>query len=145
MAEKTSKTSEDANNSETVSDVSDKVQSTLDKFLETADVNKAYGEPVKEGDATIIPTAEVMTMMGFGLGGGSGVENERSSGTGSGGGGGGRTLSRPVAVVIATPEGVRVDPVIDITKIVLAGTTALGFMFTTMMRMNSRRRAFKAE
>jgi hypothetical protein len=46
-----------------------------------------------------------------------------------------------VAVVIASPEGVRVEPVFDITKIALAGLTALGFMVGMMFRMSSRRRA----
>jgi hypothetical protein len=44
-----------------------------------------------------------------------------------------------VAVVVASPEGVRVEPVVDITKIALAGLTALGFMVGMMFRMSSRR------
>jgi uncharacterized spore protein YtfJ len=65
-------------------------------------------------------------------------------GKGSGGGGGGRILSRPVAVVIASPEGIRVEPVLDITKIALAGLTAMGFMVGMMFRMSRRHHALPA-
>jgi uncharacterized spore protein YtfJ len=65
-------------------------------------------------------------------------------GKGNGGGGGGRILSRPVAVVIASPEGVRVEPVVDITKVALAGLTALGFMIGMMFRMSRRRHALRS-
>jgi uncharacterized spore protein YtfJ len=60
-------------------------------------------------------------------------------GEGFGGGGGGRVFSRPVAVIIAAPEGVRVEPVVDVTKIGLAALTAAGFMFGMWMRMTRPR------
>ena len=104
------------------------MQNTLDEFLATADVHAVYGEPIEHGDTLIIPSAEVLCAMGFGAGYGSGsnVETEGAegaapaSGSGGGGGGGGRVFSRPVAIVVAGPDGVRVEPVIDVTKIALA-------------------------
>jgi uncharacterized spore protein YtfJ len=121
-------------------------QSTMEEFLATADVRAVYGEPIQHGETTIIPTAEVLAGMGFGFGSGKGTGEDQNTGkptqgSGSGGGGGGRVLSRPVAVVVASPEGVRVEPVVDITKIALAGLTALGFMVGMMFRMSSRRHA----
>jgi len=56
-------------------------------------------------------------------------------GAGGGGGGGGRVFARPVAVIISGPEGVRVEPVVDATKIALAFFTALGFMVGMAARM----------
>lgn len=124
----------------------DRFQETMEEFLAAADVSVVYGEPIKHEDTMIIPTAEVLCGLGFGVGNGSGTSAEQnlekpSQGSGSGGGGGGRILSRPVAVVIASPEGVRVEPVVDITKIGLAALTAVGFMVGMMFRMSSRRRA----
>jgi uncharacterized spore protein YtfJ len=121
-------------------------QETVEEFLAAADVRVVYGEPVMHEDTMIIPTAEVLCALGFATGSGSGMDSSSnpehpSGGKGSGGGGGGRILSRPVAVVVASPEGVRVEPVFDITKIALAGITALGFMVGMMFRMSSRRRA----
>lgn len=117
------------------------IESTMDKFLDTAGVEAVYAAPIKHADSMIIPAAEVLCVMGFGAGSGSGVgtsseEGQESGyGTGGGGGGGGRTLSRPVAVIVASPDGVRVEPVIDPTKIALAALTAGGFMMGMMMRM----------
>ncbi len=117
---------------------------TVEEFLAAADVRVVYGEPIKHDDTLIIPAAEVLCGLGFGLGSGSGTSTDKDAekpnrGSGSGGGGGGRILSRAVAVVVASPEGVRVEPVIDLTKIALAGLTAMGFMVGMMFRMNSRR------
>jgi uncharacterized spore protein YtfJ len=118
----------------------DAVQNTLTQFLDTANVNRVYGAPIRRGDVTIIPAAEVLVGLGFGAGAGSGTSPEQegdgtgvSGGSGGGGGGGGRTLSRPVAVVIISPDGVRVEPVVDTTKVALAAITAGGFMLATLM------------
>jgi uncharacterized spore protein YtfJ len=70
--------------------------------------------------------------MGFGVGGGETGELGADSG---GGGGGGSVYSRPVAVIISSPEGVRVDPVFDLTKIALAGMTTGLLMFGMVARL----------
>ncbi len=113
----------------------DMVQETIETFLDTADVSRVYAEPIEHGDTIIIPAAEVVAAMGFGAGFGSGGSDEEGSGTGGGGGGGGQTFARPVAVIIASPEGVRVEPVIDPTKIALTAMTAFGFIFATIAKM----------
>ena len=127
----------------------DAFQETMEEFLAAADVRVVYGEPIQHEDTIIIPTAEVLCGLGFGVGSGGATSTEvhpdnPSMGKGSGGGGGGRILSRPVAVVIASPEGIRVEPVVDITKIALAGLTAMGFMVGMMFRMGRRHRALPA-
>lgn len=134
------------------------IKEIMDKFVDTASVDAVYGKPVKSGDLIIIPAAEVMCGMGFGMGMGFGIgpesehpsgessgesaDNEQaqeggvpSGGAGSGGGGGGYTFSRPVALVISSPDGVRVEPVIDRTKILIAALTTAGFMVGMMARM----------
>lgn len=123
-------------------DTTSDVNKTMEALIETANVDRVYGEPIEVGDTKIIPTSENLTLMGFGFGSGYGQgtseedeEGEPSVGAGSGGGGGGRTFSRPVAVVIASPEGVRVEPVFDRTKIALAAVTAAGFMASMVFRM----------
>jgi uncharacterized spore protein YtfJ len=121
----------------------DLAKNTMDNFLSAASVNAVYGAPIQSGDSLIIPTAEVLSGMGFGFGTGVGNNDAKdeegkpvqSSGGGGGGGGGGRVLSRPVAVVIASPEGVRVEPVVDVTKVALAALTAGGFILGMLLRM----------
>jgi uncharacterized spore protein YtfJ len=124
----------------TTREAADVIESTMEKFLEAASVEHVYSEPVKYGDTVVIPAAEIISAAGFGIGLGSGSggddeEGESGSGAGGGGGGGGRVLARPVAVVIATPEGVRVEPVADRTKVLLALITTLGFMFSVLARI----------
>ena len=122
------------------------VQNTLGDFFDTASVDAAYGAPIKDGDTLLIPTAEVLSVMGFGVGAGYGsgnVESEEEEspeagvgeGGGGGGGGGGKVLSRPVAVIISSNGSVRVEPIFDITKIALAALTAAGFMVGMLARM----------
>jgi uncharacterized spore protein YtfJ len=137
------------------------MKDTLGDFLEAGSVKAVYGEPIKEGETVIIPSAEVLAVMAFGAGSGYGKgrqegpeerkaeqeavteEEYTGEGGGSGGGGGGRILSRPAAVVIVSPEGVRVEPVVDITKIALAALTASGFILGMLFRMMQPRRALK--
>ncbi len=117
------------------------VQETLSKLIDAADVTKVYGRPIKQGDVAVIPASENLTLMGFGVGAGGGSEGSENGpvGTGGGGGGGGRTLSRPVAIIVVTPEGAYVEPVMDPTKVALAAITAAGFMFGMMLRMKRKR------
>ncbi len=124
------------------------VQESHEELLKTAGPSLAYGRPVKSGDITIIPTSEVLVFSGFGYGSGygQGFEGERaepSEGGGGGGGGGGKTLSRPVAVVVVSPAGVRVEPIYDMTKIYMAAITAAGFMLAMLVKFMRPTRLFK--
>ncbi|MDR3572985.1 MAG: spore germination protein GerW family protein [Anaerolineaceae bacterium] len=135
------------------------VTTEMDKLMAAANVEAVYGKPIHHNETIIIPASEVFAVMG--VGGGSwmmkgepsevaeeveakeeGEEEKMHSGNGGGGGGGGYTFARPVALVIAGPDGVRVEPVFDRTKVALAAFTAFGFMFATMARMMSRRPRF---
>lgn len=111
------------------------VQDTMELFLSAADVHAVYAEPVVHGENLIIPAAEILSGAGFGYGAG-GSASPQEGGGGGGGGGGGRVFSRPVAVIVASPGGVKVQPVFDFTKIALAGITAFGFMLATYARIN---------
>ncbi|MHB0877141.1 MAG: hypothetical protein ACYC5O_13980 [Anaerolineae bacterium] len=122
------------------------VHDTLGDFLDSASVERVYGEPVVHGETLVIPAAEVMVGLGFGLGSGygpaaEGEGNGRSPmGGGGGGGGGGRTFARPVALVVMGPQGVKVKPVVDPTKIVLAALATFGFMMAMIARIFAPRR-----
>lgn len=140
-------------NMEEISDVEQAVgvvDTTLDRFLDAASVDMVYGEPIEYGNTLIIPSAELVAGLGFGVGAGSFMQPKKEqkekeeeakedelggSGGGGGGGGGGRIFTRPVAVIVASPEGVVIKPVVDTTKIALAALTAAGFMFSVLSRM----------
>lgn len=114
------------------------VTDNVDKFLDAANVKSVYGEPTRVGENVVIPSAEVFGILGIG-GGSGGGRGAEGTGSGSGIGGGGRVLARPVAAIVITPNDVRVEPIVDITKIWLAGLTAAGFVFAMMARMSRRR------
>jgi uncharacterized spore protein YtfJ len=119
------------------------VEDTLKNMLDVAHVSSVYAQPVQAGDTTIISAAEVFGGLGFGTGYGFGTDSQQNKPAGgSGGGGGGFVQSRPVAVIIASPEGVRVEPVVDVTKIALAALTTFGFMFATLRRMQRQQLRF---
>ena len=117
----------------------------MDGLHAVASVEAVYGAPIKQRDTIIIPTAEVVAVSGFGGGQGfGGPENgaNAAGGAGGGGGGGGSAHARPVAVIIVSPEGVRVEPVFDLTKIALAGVTLAAFAVGMLARMSKMRRTF---
>ncbi len=123
----------------------------IEKLFSVAQPGAVFSEPVTVEGRTIITTSEVMVGMGvgYGIGAGSatGEENgeeddqedeaEMTSGEGYGGGGGGGGFStgRPVAAIIVEPEGVRIEPIVDVTKIGLAFITVLGSIFLMGFRI----------
>ena len=90
----------------------------LDRLMDVS-ADRVYAEPVHIGDRVVIPAASIEFAGGFGFGGDS-----ESNG---GGGGGGYQAGRPVAIIEAGPNGVRVKPVIDFTRV---GLTLLAAALT---------------
>lgn len=72
----------------------------------TADAETVYGEPVTQGDRTVVPVARVGYRFGAGFGGGEGGE-DGDGGSGFGGGGGGTVDARPAGALEVTPGGTR--------------------------------------
>ncbi len=112
----------------------------LKKLFLVAEPGAVFGQPVNQGDYTVITAAEVSVGMGLGFGAGSGLDKQGEGGSGGGGGGGGASMGRPVAVITIGPRGVHVDPIVDVSKIVLAFLTALGALVMGWWRMRKASR-----
>jgi len=117
----------------------------LGRLFDVASAETVFGEPVQQGDYTLITASEFTVGLGFGfgVGGGEGMDEDEETGGegfGGGGGGGGGSMGRPVAVIAVGPHGVTVEPVIDATKIALAFATALGSMFLMFSKMRKASR-----
>ncbi len=110
------------------------VEESLDRLLAVARAGAVFGQPVTQGDTTIIPCSEVAAAIGLGGGSGYGPEGQGQAG-GNGAGGGGGARSRPVAAIVITPQGVRVEPVLDVTRIVLASMVTGGFALAWLIRL----------
>jgi len=112
----------------------------VEKLFAVAEPGAVFSEPLNVGERTLITAAEVKVGMGFGFGGGIGTDEAsedtaQDSGAGFGGGGGGASGGRPIAAISIGPEGVAVEPIVDVTKIALAFFTALGSMFIMLIKM----------
>lgn len=111
------------------------VERSIELLASTSDPASVFGDPVQHGDTLVIPCAEAYMGMGMGGGSGGGEDDEGESGSGSGAGSGGVARGRPVAAIIISSAGVRVEPIVDITKIALAGFTTLAFVVYWLGRL----------
>jgi len=93
----------------------------IEEMRDKASVNAVYGEPVKVGEKTIIPVADIKYGFGLGYGESAPASDEEEEIPSGGGGVGGGIAARPVAVVEISDEGVVVKPVTDEGRIALAG------------------------
>ena len=99
----------------------------VEELRETASANVTLGEPQEIEGRVFIPVAAVGT--GFGMGFEQGVteDGEVEGEDEAEGGGGGRSGSRPVAVIEVTAEETLVRPILDETKIALAGIALIAW------------------
>jgi uncharacterized spore protein YtfJ len=104
-----------------------------DKIYAAAQPSAVFSAPVVSGPYTINTASEVAAAGGFGFGTGSG--SRQASGetlpsgqpapiANGGGGGGGGSTGRAVAAIVIGPDGVKVQPIVDVTKVGLAAIGA---------------------
>ena len=114
----------------------------IGRLFDVTKPDAVYAEPVEVGNYTVITASELVVTVGAGYGGGCGSDPTRSTGengepavgSGGGGGGGGIATGRPVAAITIGPEGTKVDPIIDPTKIAIAFFTTFTAMIITIMQ-----------
>ncbi len=80
----------------------------MEKLLSSKSV---VGEPMVVDGHTIVPLLSLGFGFGAGGGGGKGKKGDGQDGEGSGGGTGGGGGVKPVAVIIISKDGVRVEPI----------------------------------
>lgn len=104
----------------------------FEKLVERLGPQAVFGEPVRTGDTTVIPVAEVRT--GFGFGGGQGHKTDEE---GRGGGGGAGIRATPRGYIYVTEGRVRYRPIRRFGPLALAGfTLAVGLVasFVPLLR-----------
>jgi uncharacterized spore protein YtfJ len=124
--------------SESIKTAQEKVSAALSHLFDVAQAGSVFSEPITVGDRVVITAAEVTVGVGIGMGAGMGSDEGeegkeavegKTSGGGGGGGGGGGAQARPVATITVGPNGVHVEPIVDVTKLGIAFFTALGAIF----------------
>jgi uncharacterized spore protein YtfJ len=114
----------------------------MNKLFVAAQPESLFSAPVVQGEYAVVMASEMIGGLGYGFGGGGGTgpqatdgSAEGGFGSGGGGGGGGSMMARPVAAISIGPDGVRVEPIMDPTKIAIAFFTTLAAMFVTLSRI----------
>jgi uncharacterized spore protein YtfJ len=107
----------------------------LERLFAAAQPGAVFSEPVSAGAYTVITASEVSLGGGFGFGGGygptshaDGSASETAVAGGKGGGGAGGSTGRPIAAIIIGPDGVKVQPIVDVTKFLLTMIGTMRFM-----------------
>lgn len=91
----------------------------LGQVHDRASVRTVFGDPLQVDGRTIVPVAKVQYGLGFGMGR---KEKEKEEEAGGEGGGGGAGVSiRPIAVLEISGQETKVKPVVDVTRLALAG------------------------
>lgn len=126
---------------ERISRGQDIIRNLHDRLGAAAHQDAVFGTPVQSGDRIVIPAAEVTTAMGFGFGlGRDAKKDHREAAIGGGGGGGGMGSGHPVAVIIVEPDGVRIKPILDYTKLGLGALATVGGLLLLMRAMQKTKR-----
>ncbi len=119
----------------------------IEEMIDRLSAKAVFGEPIHEGDVTLIPVARVTYGFGYGSGSGRGMDEEDTAaagpaeGSGSGVGGGG--MAKPQGFIRIDAEGVRYEPVADPARIPLAGVLMIAwnvFWITQAIRAFARKR-----
>lgn len=121
---------------------SETLEQTMSRLVNIARTDAVFGQPVQRDGVTIIPCSEIA--LGLGLGAGSAPRqhvNAEQKQEGEGMGGGGGVRERPVAVIVMTPDGVRVRPIPNVTRIAVSLCTAAACVFLWLARRNQKARA----
>jgi uncharacterized spore protein YtfJ len=98
---------------ESMEDLENLLKLSLGEIEKVLSSKSVVGEPMKIGDATLIP----LNSVGFGFGGGGGTgkgelpSNTSGSGEGTGAGVGGGGGIKPTAIIIIDKDGVRVESI----------------------------------
>ena len=120
----------------------EKMFDTLEGLRSSASVDAAFGQPQEIEGRTMIPVSAVRVGMGVGFGQGTADEptepQDAAEEPPGGGGAGGGAVARPVALIEVTSNETVIHPIIDETKVALAGI-ALGAWVVFVLLVTLRR------
>jgi uncharacterized spore protein YtfJ len=122
----------------------------IDKIYAAAQPDAVFSTPFVSGEYTIITAREVGAGGGFGFGMGTApaetesndvaAEAKHTAGGGAAGGGGG-SMGRPIAAIVIGPNGVKVKPIVDATKVALAAIGAWSAVAIVAARISRGKKA----
>jgi uncharacterized spore protein YtfJ len=120
-----------------------KVNSQVDELIRRMNAKAVFGEPIQQGNVTLIPVASVTYAFGSGQGWGRGTnpkegqpaEPEGSQGEGAGAGGGGGGLARPLGYIKIDENGAKYEPTMNMTLVSISGMMMVAWNLFWVMKM----------
>ena len=106
--------------------------SKLEVLRDVLTVKRVFGEAYEAHGVTVIPVAAVRG--GGGGGGGEDLQQQLGAGVGL------AVIARPVGVFVVSDQGVRWEPAVDNTRIVLGGQLVAVAAILLLRRLARRRR-----
>jgi uncharacterized spore protein YtfJ len=122
-----------------LSEAAAKVNSQVDEMMSRMNTSAVFGEPIHQGDLTLIPVGSVMYGFGSGQGYGRGKDEKAGEdapmGEGAGAGGGGGGISRPLGFIKIDASGAKWEPTMDMTRVSVGGMLLAGWIVFWVMKM----------
>ena len=123
----------------------------IEQMIEKISADSVFGTAIQHGDTVVIPVAQARFGFGYGGGGGksrkpeaSGSEEDAGVAEGNGGGGGAGGAMNPLGYIHISPTEVKFEPVVDATRIPLAGILMAAWaVFWTMATIRSVAKIFR--
>lgn len=128
----------------------------MERIFKALQPGPVFGAPVVAGEYTVITASELASGGGFGMGRNTIADHTESTGrvesptpndnlpANWGGGGGGGAVGRPVALVVIGPKGVKVEPVVDVTKVIVTTFLMWRKMMPSLVKASAIRKMRKA-
>jgi uncharacterized spore protein YtfJ len=104
------------------------VNEVIDRARDALNVRRVFGEPIQQGEVTVIPAAWVSGGGGGGAGKGPSEGTETSS---KGSGSGFALRARPAGAFVMRQGQVRWKPAVDVNRIVLGTQVLVGLLLLT--------------
>lgn len=109
------------------------VEQALGRLTETATGEAVFGPPMERGEITLIPCSELSMALGAGSGNNP-TKDQKKPAAGDGLGGGGGMKKRPLAIIVVKRDGVQVQPIVDVNKMVRMVFITLGIALVLLTR-----------
>ncbi len=120
-----------------------KVNAQVDELMRRMNATAVFGEPIQQGNVTLIPVASVTYGFGSGQGWGRNPQAkegqaptpEASQGEGAGAGGGGGGMARPLGYIRIDENGAKYEPTMNMTLVSISGMLLAGWNIFWVMKM----------
>jgi uncharacterized spore protein YtfJ len=117
-----------------------KANAQVDELMRRMNATAVFGEPIQQGNVTLIPVASITYGFGTGQGWGRGAKEGEQAATGApqegaGAGGGGGGMARPLGYIKIDENGAKWEPAMNMTLVSLGGMLMVAWNVFWVMKM----------